>query len=308
MPTLTVDGAPLFEALAIEMWLGETYGVQQGLWPAPGTPERLQAMAWSTWSYVTYGAQLVRLQAARDLGTPDDAHGTSAHKGLDQLLALLDARLAAQPWMLGQAYSLVDLIVGSVIALLVWRAIQSRSGDLHTLIAFDLSATHGGLAAELGRFRAASALAELAVRFIPPVPNPDLFEQVRQAVALIELAPPDAVDVVGLRALWRLIAELGLGPSLEECARDGVPIPPGDASFSLGDGGFLCAGCARGTGATRMAAEDRDALQALLVPGEQLPMLDGPHAAAHRRLLARWVGHHLSDGTLPALEAWRRAG
>jgi glutathione S-transferase len=97
------------------MWLGETYGVQQGLWPAPGTPERLQAMAWSTWSYVTYGAQLVRLQAARDLGTPDDAHGTSAHKGLDQLLALLDARLAAQPWMLGQAYSLVDLIVGSVI-------------------------------------------------------------------------------------------------------------------------------------------------------------------------------------------------
>jgi GST-like protein len=64
---------------------------------------------------VTYGAQLVRLQAARDMGTPDDAHGTSAHKGLDQLLALLDARLAAQPWMLGAAYSLVDLIVGSVI-------------------------------------------------------------------------------------------------------------------------------------------------------------------------------------------------
>jgi DNA repair protein RecO (recombination protein O) len=186
--------------------------------------------------------------------------------------------------------------------------LQSRSGDLHTLTAFDLSATHGGLAADLGRFRAASALAELAVRFIPPVPNPDLFDQVRQAVALIELAPPDAVDVVGLRALWRLIAELGLAPSLDECARDGVPIPKGDASFSLGDGGFLCAACARGTGATRMAGDDREALHALIVPGEELPMLDGPHAAAHRRLLARWVGHHLADGSLPALEAWRRAG
>jgi GST-like protein len=115
VPTMTVDGAPMFEALAIEMWLGDTYGVPKGLWPAEGTPERLQAMAWSTWSYVTYGAQLVRLQAARDLGTPDDAHGRSAHQGLDQLLALLDARLAAQPWMLGAAYSLVDLIVGSVI-------------------------------------------------------------------------------------------------------------------------------------------------------------------------------------------------
>jgi glutathione S-transferase len=120
VPTMTVDGAPMFEAVAIEMWLGETYGVKKGLWPAAGTPERLQAMAWSTWSYVTYGAQLVRLQAARDMGTPDDAHGTAGHKGMDELLALLDARLAKQPWMLGDAYSLVDLIVGSVIGYSVY--------------------------------------------------------------------------------------------------------------------------------------------------------------------------------------------
>lgn len=115
VPTLTVDGAPMFEALAIEMWLGEQYGVKSGLWPATGTPAHLQAVSWSTWSYVTYGAQLVRLQAAKDLGTPDDAHGTAARKNLDELLALLDARLSQQPWMLGEAYSLVDLIVGSVI-------------------------------------------------------------------------------------------------------------------------------------------------------------------------------------------------
>ena len=115
VPTLTVDGAPMFEALAIEMWLGQHYGVKSGLWPAAGTPAHLQAVSWSTWSYVTYGAQLLRLQAAHDLGTPQDAHGASAHKALDQLLALLDNRLSQQPWMLGQAYSLVDLIVGSVI-------------------------------------------------------------------------------------------------------------------------------------------------------------------------------------------------
>lgn len=120
VPTLTVDGAPMFEAVAIEMWLGETYGVKKGLWPAEGTPERLQAMAWSTWAYVTYGAQLVRLQAARDMGTPDDAHGKAGHQGMDDLLALLDARLAKQPWMLGDAYSLVDLIVGSVIGYSVY--------------------------------------------------------------------------------------------------------------------------------------------------------------------------------------------
>jgi GST-like protein len=115
VPTMTVDGAPMFEALAMHLWLGEQYGVAKGLWPAAGTPERLQAMSWCTWSYVTYGAQLVRLQAARDLGTPEDAHGSAAHKALDELLALLDARLAKQPWMLGADYSMVDLCVASVI-------------------------------------------------------------------------------------------------------------------------------------------------------------------------------------------------
>jgi glutathione S-transferase len=115
VPTLTVDGAPMFEALAIAIWLGEHYGIENGLWPALGTPARLQAVSWSTWSYVTYGAQLVRLQAAKDLGTPDDAHATAARKALDELLSLLDARLGQQPWMLGASYSLLDLIVASVV-------------------------------------------------------------------------------------------------------------------------------------------------------------------------------------------------
>ena len=115
VPTLTVDGAPMFEALAIGIWLGERYGTANGLWPATGTPAHLQAVSWSTWAYVTYGAQLVRLLAAKDLGTPDDAHATGARKALDELLALLDDRLGRQAWMLGDAYSLVDLIVASVV-------------------------------------------------------------------------------------------------------------------------------------------------------------------------------------------------
>ncbi len=186
--------------------------------------------------------------------------------------------------------------------------LSSRSGDLHTLTAFDLIRLHGGLATDLRRFLAASALAELSVRFIPPIPNPPLFEEVRREVALIELAPADAIEVVGLRSLWRLVGDLGLAPSLDVCPRDGALIPPGPASFSLGDGGFICPACARGTGAANMSAPDRAALAALLTAGEDLPVLDGAHAAAHRRLLVRWVGQHLAEGALPALEAWRRAG
>ena len=117
VPTLTVDGAPMFEALAIQLWLGEQYGVARGLWPAAGTPERLQAMSWCAWAYVTFGAVLVRLVVAShgDAALRHEAHAAAARDGLDQLLGLLDARLAGQPWMLGAGYSLVDLVVGSAI-------------------------------------------------------------------------------------------------------------------------------------------------------------------------------------------------
>ena len=117
VPTLTVDGAPMFEALAIQLWLGEQYGVARGLWPAAGTPERLQAMSWCTWAYVTFGTLIVRLQVATqgDAALRDEAHAAAAREGLDQLLGLLDARLAGQPWMLGAEYSLADLTVASVV-------------------------------------------------------------------------------------------------------------------------------------------------------------------------------------------------
>jgi glutathione S-transferase len=117
VPTLTVDGAPMFETLAIQLWLGEQYGVARGLWPAAGTPERLQAMSWCAWAYVTFGAVLVRLVVATqgDAALRHETHAAAARDGLDQLLGLLDARLAGQPWMLGAGYSLVDLVVGSVI-------------------------------------------------------------------------------------------------------------------------------------------------------------------------------------------------
>jgi DNA repair protein RecO (recombination protein O) len=182
--------------------------------------------------------------------------------------------------------------------------IASRSSDLHTLVAFDLTATHAGLAANLERFGAGSALAEVAARFIPPLANPACFDELRHDIALVELAPVDAVGVVALRALWRLIDELGLGPVLVRCARDGAPLPAGDVAFSLRDGGFLCAGCARQGATTRLGASDRADLEALVDPASELPVLDDRQGDAHRRLVLRWVREHLGDGSMPALEAW----
>ena len=122
VPCLVVDGTPIFEGLAIHLWLGDRFGVARGLWPAADTPERLQALSWCAWAYVTYGTLLVRLHVATqgDEALRSEVHAAAARSGLDQLLALLDARLAAQPWMLGADYSLVDLIVGSVLSYSVY--------------------------------------------------------------------------------------------------------------------------------------------------------------------------------------------
>ena len=117
VPTLTVDGAPMFEALAIHLWLGHRFGMERGLWPAGGTPEALQALSWCAWAYVTYGAVVTRLHVATlgEEALRSPAHAAAAKQALSDLLAVLDARLATQPWMLGSDYSLVDLVVGSVL-------------------------------------------------------------------------------------------------------------------------------------------------------------------------------------------------
>ena len=185
--------------------------------------------------------------------------------------------------------------------------LPSRSSDLQVLVAFDLTAVHTGLATSLERFAAATALAELATHFIPPSSNPPLYDWLLRTLVLLELAPSDAITVVGLRAMWGLVARLGLGPTLSECARDAQPLPSGQIAFSLRDGGFLCQSCAVSGSSNRLAGEDREALVALIEPGHDLPLLSAAQDAAHRRLFTRWVRQHLGgDGVFPALEAWER--
>jgi hypothetical protein len=52
--------------------------------------------------------------------------------------------------------------------------------------------------------------------------------------------------------------------------------------------------------------EARAALEMLAGESDDLPSLDVRHAAAHRRLLARYIHFHLAEGAaLPALEFWQ---
>ncbi|MBW8772764.1 MAG: DNA repair protein RecO C-terminal domain-containing protein, partial [Gemmatimonadetes bacterium] len=96
-------------------------------------------------------------------------------------------------------------------------------------------------------------------------------------------------------------------PSLEHCARCGAPLDLRvGLAFSPRDGGALCPTCAIGHPVSRLAAEDAEGLRRLVAGDGELPVLSPKQAAAHRRLLARWVREHLGEGApLPALEYWQ---
>lgn len=180
--------------------------------------------------------------------------------------------------------------------------------DLHTLTAFDVGRVPIGLAGDLDRYATASALAEIMLRFAPAEPHPGSFDLLREAIGLLESVPAETVDPVGMRLVWQLVASLGFAPALDECVRDGAPLPEsGPIAFSTREGGALCARCASQLEATRLPSEGRTALAALVDPDSDLPDLDARHAAAHRRLAARFVRFHLGEGAaLPALEFWER--
>ena len=119
VPTLVVDGTPIFEALGIMMWLGDRFGVAKKMWPAESDPARLTAYAWSTWTYVTFGATLRRFLLATSSRTPPELHSAiyadHSRRELADLLGLLDVRLAGMPYMAGETFSLLDVIVSGAV-------------------------------------------------------------------------------------------------------------------------------------------------------------------------------------------------
>jgi GST-like protein len=118
VPTLVADGTPMFEALAIMHWLGDRYGVQKKLWPASDDPARMQALAWTTWGYVSFASVVGRLFFASDHLGPqfkNDVQAAHCRQELDKLLSLLGERLGDRPYLLSNDFSLADLILASVV-------------------------------------------------------------------------------------------------------------------------------------------------------------------------------------------------
>jgi DNA repair protein RecO (recombination protein O) len=182
--------------------------------------------------------------------------------------------------------------------------------ELHTLAAFDVTNLRRGLAGDIARFAGAAALAEVMLKMAPPAPLALAYDTLIAGLDHLASAPAEVVDATAVRALWLLVATLGFEPSLHACARDGVPVAADHAqpiAFSAAEGGVLCAGCAPSPAPTRLKPDDYRDLIALNDPAAPLPLLDAPHAAAHRRLVARFIRHHLDAASLCAVDLWERS-
>lgn len=108
---------------------------------------------------------------------------------------------------------------------------------------------------------------------------------------------------------------LGFAPELNACVRDGNAVS-GTVAFSAAEGGVLCASCAGLKPPTRLPPKAYSDLRALNDEAAAIPALDAAHAAAHRRLVARFIRHHLGEvegqrngkhERASAIEIWERS-
>ena len=129
VPAMLVDGQPVFESLAMLLYLGETYGVDKGLYPPPGL-QRLEAYKWMAWGSVSLaeaGQRLMRNTLDRfPSAERNAATATAARTEINHLLSVLESGLSGRQYILGETFSLVDCAVGSM----VWFLAQRLQVDL----------------------------------------------------------------------------------------------------------------------------------------------------------------------------------
>lgn len=123
VPLLVVDGTPIFETVAIISYLGETYGVDKGLYPAAGL-KRAEAMKWMAWAGVSICEALSRHATASSERVPKEQHNAAAAAAakadIEKLLGILEGELtkSKRPYLLGNDFMLPDLHVAGWVGYL----------------------------------------------------------------------------------------------------------------------------------------------------------------------------------------------
>ena len=115
IPALQDGDITLFESMAINLYLAKTYG--GALYPSDPASEA-QTWQWSVWVMTEIEAAQMDILAQK-VFVPEDKRDpeviTAAEKTLDRPLKVLDAKLANNQWLVGDAFSIADLNVAGVM-------------------------------------------------------------------------------------------------------------------------------------------------------------------------------------------------
>jgi glutathione S-transferase len=129
VPAIVHDGTAIWESSAITMYLGELFGVDAKLYPAPGS-QRGEAMKWIAWGNVTLAEAAGRLFAS----LPPEMQGDPATNAIEEVtseqksaiamakakadltdcLKILNNGLEGRSFLLGE-YSLADTHLQSIV-------------------------------------------------------------------------------------------------------------------------------------------------------------------------------------------------
>lgn len=130
VPVLVHDGTVLFESTAITMYLGEMFGVERNLYPAPG-PKRGEVMKWIAWGGVTLVDGIYRWTRNSSDWVPADQHNAKAAEAgkadMMNSLRILDEALAEREYLVGGQYSLADAHLTSLIGWLDYLKVDLSS-------------------------------------------------------------------------------------------------------------------------------------------------------------------------------------
>lgn len=119
VPVIVHEGQPVFESAAIAIYLGETFGVERGLFPAPGAL-RAQAIQWIVWTNATLSEAIQRtLLSAPSPRVPkerqNEAMSAWGKADLAAALGVLNDQLARTPYVVGETFSLVDAHLAATV-------------------------------------------------------------------------------------------------------------------------------------------------------------------------------------------------
>jgi GST-like protein len=116
VPTIVIDGQPMFESIAIQIYLGERFGVERGLWPALGSREHMQALTWLCWHQVSLATPLFTYLHSVSAGPNGAQQAEAALAELHAMLAILDARIGERGNIVHDKWTLVDSDAASTLS------------------------------------------------------------------------------------------------------------------------------------------------------------------------------------------------